>query len=266
VAVSGGKVGDRGPITLRLDDDLLRQGLVRDDELFVTGRIKDLIIIRGQNHYPQDIEHTAQASHPSLRPGCGAAFSVEAGGEERLVVVHEVVQRAPEGLRWPEVIAAIRAAVAANHELQAYGVVLLETGSIHKTSSGKIQRRACRQAFVDGTLRVVEQDVLPLAPSAEEESLPDRDRLLALPADQRQPILAEAMRGTLARLLKVDPSSVALDAPVVELGIDSLAIVELRHRVESDLGVEIPFELLIEGATLEGLAAHVVDRACTGGQ
>jgi acyl carrier protein len=124
----------------------------------------------------------------------------------------------------------------------------------------------CRQGFIDNTLRVVEQDVLPLATAEGEEALPDRASLLALPADQRQPVLAEAMRRQLARLLKVDPSSVALDTPVTELGIDSLAVVELRHQVETDLGVEIPFDLLIEGASLEGLAAHVVDHACAGGQ
>ncbi|MEM7585997.1 MAG: fatty acyl-AMP ligase, partial [Acidobacteriota bacterium] len=70
-------------------------GFLRDGELFITGRRKDLIIIRGRNLYPQDIESTAVASHPALRPGCGAAFGVEAGGEERLVVVQEASDRAP---------------------------------------------------------------------------------------------------------------------------------------------------------------------------
>src|SRR4029077_2284192 len=64
-------------------------GFLRGGELFVTGRLKDLIIIRGRNLYPQDIELTVERSHPALRPGCGAAFSIELGQEERLVVVHE---------------------------------------------------------------------------------------------------------------------------------------------------------------------------------
>ena len=68
-------------------------GFIEDGELFITGRIKDLIIIRGLNHYPQDIEWTVERCHAALRPGCGAAFTVEADSEERLVIVQEIDTR-----------------------------------------------------------------------------------------------------------------------------------------------------------------------------
>ena len=153
-------------------------GFVWQDQLFVTGRLKDVIIIRGANHYPQDIEFTVEQSHASLRPGCGAAFSVEVDGEERLVVVHEVERRYqpprqhlperrqvhvdpgsdpahPQPLQVDVVIGDIRQAVAGNHGLQTHAVLLLRAGGIPKTSSGKIQRHACRAGFLNHTLEVV---------------------------------------------------------------------------------------------------------------
>ncbi len=132
-------------------------GFVQDHELFVTGRLKDLIIIRGQNHYPHDIEMTVEKSHESLRSGCGAAFSIEKDGEERLVITHEIEQRFLRTCEVEEVVPAIRQTIAEKHDLQVYAVCLLKTASIPKTSSGKIQRYACQQGYLDGSLNVVGQ-------------------------------------------------------------------------------------------------------------
>lgn len=129
-------------------------GFLHEGELFVTGRLKDLIIIRGRNHYPQDIERTVEQSHPGMRLGCGAAFAVDVNGEEQLVVVQEV-ERHCRRLDAEEIVGNIRQAVAANHELQVYAVLLLKTGSIPKTSSGKIQRQACRVGFLSRSLDVL---------------------------------------------------------------------------------------------------------------
>lgn len=131
-------------------------GFLQDGELFITGRIKDVIIIRGQNHYPQDIELTVEKSHPALRPSFGAAFTVEIKGEERLVIVQEVERTYLRKLNVNEIVGTIRQAVAAEHALQVYAAVLVKTGSIPKTSSGKIQRHACRAGFITGSLNVVE--------------------------------------------------------------------------------------------------------------
>ncbi|NDJ22083.1 AMP-binding protein [Nostoc sp. B(2019)] len=131
-------------------------GFLQDGELFITGRIKDVIIIRGQNHYPQDIELTVENSHPALRRGCGAAFSIDFKGSERLVVVQEVERSYLRKLNVPEVIASIREAVVAQHGLDVCATVLVKSGSIPKTSSGKIRRLACRTVFLSGSLDVVE--------------------------------------------------------------------------------------------------------------
>ncbi|MFF5015151.1 fatty acyl-AMP ligase [Streptomyces sp. NPDC001165] len=135
-------------------------GFQRDGELFVTGRLKDLIVIDGRNHYPQDLELTAELSHPALRPGCTAAFSVDtaAVGEQPVLVAEIAPDDAGESEKITDLI---RSTVGEAHGLSLRDIVLVQPGTIPKTSSGKIQRRATRTAYLDGTLSVV------TAPAAE---------------------------------------------------------------------------------------------------
>src|SRR5262249_18938501 len=102
-------------------------GFLQDGELFVTGRIKDVIILHGRNHYPQDIEETVQLAHPRLRRGCGAAFEVLRDGRPRLVVVQEVERRCRD-LDVARLIGDVRQAVAERHDAQLYELWLLEYG------------------------------------------------------------------------------------------------------------------------------------------
>jgi len=113
-------------------------GFIKDDALFITGRLKDLMIIRGQNYYPQDIESTIQRKSSLLRQNCGAAFSIEVDGQERLVIVQEVEARRSQNL--DDVITLVRQSVAEEHQLQVYAVTLIKTGGMPRTSSGKIRR------------------------------------------------------------------------------------------------------------------------------
>jgi acyl-CoA synthetase (AMP-forming)/AMP-acid ligase II len=145
-------------------------GFLKDGELFVTGRIKDMIIIDGRNHYPQDIELTVEQAHPAIRSGCCAAFAIDVAGAERLVVVAEIdrhykparqasgeIAADPAALIQAEgeaIARTIRRAVAEQHDLNVHAVQLLKLGGVAKTSSGKIQRHACRAGFLEGTLDV----------------------------------------------------------------------------------------------------------------
>ena len=132
-------------------------GFIKDNELYITGRIKDMMILWGRNHYPQHIEETVESCHPALRPNHGAAFSVDVNGEEQLVVAHEINRTDLRKLNAEEVIGAIRLAVGEQILANVFAVSLLKTGSIPKTSSGKIQRRACQSMFLDGSLNTVAQ-------------------------------------------------------------------------------------------------------------
>lgn len=162
-----------------------------EGELFVTGRLKDVIIIRGRNHYPQDIEHTVEHSHQGLIRHRSAAFTVQVNGTEKLVVVAELERRyhqrrqqssvvppqqerrkfgdrrQPDSLDpgfdvklsnppiFDEIVRNIKMSVSKHHGLQVHRVLLLRIGTIPKTSSGKIQRYACRQGFLDNTLNII---------------------------------------------------------------------------------------------------------------
>lgn len=130
-------------------------GFIYGGQLFITSRLKDVIIIRGTNHYPQDIEWTVQESHEALRPENGAAFSTEVDGEERLIIAQEIERSYLKQLDVDEAIAAIRRAVFEQHEIQVYSILLLKPGTIPKTSSGKIQRRACCQNWLNGDFKAI---------------------------------------------------------------------------------------------------------------
>jgi acyl-CoA synthetase (AMP-forming)/AMP-acid ligase II len=122
-------------------------------ELFITGRIKDLVIIRGINHYPQDIEHTVQALHPALRQNCGAVFSVpDDEGAESLVIVQEIERTERNRIDPVEMTGLIREGVTDQHELFARHIVLIRQGMLPKTTSGKIQRSLARRLWLEGRL------------------------------------------------------------------------------------------------------------------
>ena len=222
-------------------------GFVRAGQLFVTGRIKDLIILRGRNHYPQDIEQTAEQAHPALQRGGCAAFTVERDGDELLVVVQEVDRQQRRGSLEPA-IDAIRQAVAEAHEISAGVVALIKPGTLPKTTSGKIQRRRCRERFLAGEL-----ELLALSDRAEVAEVAEGVAPAASPAARRAQ-LQEYLRDQAARALRVVPAALDMARPISAYGLDSLAAIELQHQVESDLGVPLAAVRLLEGASLAELA------------
>jgi acyl-CoA synthetase (AMP-forming)/AMP-acid ligase II len=121
--------------------------------LFVTGRIKDLIIIRGVNHYPQDIEQTMQGAHPALRRHGGAALSVpDERNVERLVLVQEIDRLHRHDFNAAEIKECIRRAVTSAHGIAAHDIVLIAPATLPKTTSGKVQRSLIRQLWTEGRL------------------------------------------------------------------------------------------------------------------
>ncbi|QSQ26356.1 amino acid adenylation domain-containing protein [Pyxidicoccus parkwayensis] len=227
-------------------------GLLRDGELFVVGRRKDLIILRGRNLHPQDLELSIERSHSALRPGCGAAFSIEVEGEERLAVMYEVDTRKP----WTpeELVAAVRRGLSEAHEVQLHTLVLIEPGALPKTSSGKIQRRACRAELLAGTARAVL--------TWRESDTGEGSAREAAPAAPAQPTTVEELETwLLARIagrLRVSPETLARDVPITSFGLDSLGAVELANDVES-LGTVLRMEVLLQGPTVTGLARTIFE-------
>lgn len=132
-------------------------GFLHKGELFITGRIKDTIILRGRNVYPQDIERTAEESHPGLRKGCNAAFSIDVHNENKVVLLQEMNSNYAvlQDCTFDEIYNSIRSAVAVNHGIQIHDIVLLKNNTLLKTSSGKIQRGACRAEYLSGGLSTI---------------------------------------------------------------------------------------------------------------
>jgi alkylation response protein AidB-like acyl-CoA dehydrogenase len=182
--------GEDGPSWLRTGD----LGFLAGGQLYITSRLKDLIIVRGLNHHPQDIEWSVHEAHPALRPGNVAAFGVDVAGEERLVLVHELRDGAWTDADLDAIPPTIAEALALRHEIPLQAVVLIPTGTLPKTSSGKVQRRATRAAFLAGTLgalrvwsppnvRATDLVVVPAPAAAADQanpSAPSRQRADAL--------------------------------------------------------------------------------------
>ena len=240
-------------------------GYIKEQQLYITGRIKDLIIIRGKNHYPQDIELSVELSHPRIRPGAAIAFSFERDGSERLALVAEVDTRQLKSAvekqeELGRIVTAIRTAVFAAHGLQISGVTLVKLRTIDKTSSGKLARQACKKRYLEKTLETefawnIEQFAIQPA-----SSLPQLQQLAA--AERRQ-ILSEYLSDEIQRLApgagRLDPSS---GIRLGELGLDSLAAMELAGNLESRFKVDLPVLKLLVTATFGELLAQLL--AATG--
>ena len=242
-------------------------GFIHHGELFITGRLKDLIIIRGSNHYPQDLERTAEQSHPALRPGCGAAFSVDVDGEERLVIISEIERQYLRGAI-DEIAGNIRQAIAEQHELQLYAAVLIKPGSMLKTSSGKVQRGACRVSYLMKRLDAVYEWTLDavnstaassLSTMAEESenSMPEQPKTPQTATIKTKEAIQSWLVTQIAERLRVNPRNVDIQAPFARYGMDSIQAVNLAADLESWLGREFSPTLAYDYPTIDALARYL---------
>lgn len=235
----GARIEDAGESYLRTGD----LGFIDDGQLFVTGRLKDLIILGGRNYYPQDLELAAERSHASLRPGHAAAFALESEGRERLAIVLEVTRHHRES-EHEAVFSAVRRALAEREGVLPDVVVLVRQNGIPRTSSGKVQRRATRAMLLDGTLDVV---------ASSDETIDDVARVLAEPSDAVAPVEAW-LRRWVADELQIDVSIVDPTASVRDYGLDSVAAVRLVTELEQVLGRRVEVSLLWKEPSIRSLA------------
>lgn len=224
-------------------------GFLYENELYITGRLKDLMIIRGKNHYPQDIEHTTGQSHPALKPGGCAAFSVEEAGEERLVVVAEIEPQTLKSFQQEDIFAAIRSEIALRHELQVFAIVLLKRRSIPKTSSGKIRRSACRDAFLRQQLEVEAEWKGDLSEPEEIKAAPVVSATLSA-ANIREWIITWLSRRLKVPAAKIDPSE-----SMQAYGLDSMGTAAFEEDISKFVGFTWPvMDFLINEPSIEEIS------------
>jgi 3-oxoacyl-(acyl-carrier-protein) synthase/acyl carrier protein len=276
-------------------------GFILDGNMYICGRAKDLVIVNGKNHYPNDIEASIDDFCASLvRPGCSAVFSVDRpDGTEAMIVCAEVRD---ERCDFAAVVATIRKAVVAQHQTTFQEVVLLKPRSIPKTTSGKIQRQRCKMAYTDEALSVVfhfidkKRGELPKPKSAPsephnlagkavevvksgedasgaadlaEESCPplspnadtQDSRWLGLSADQVRLQVDAAVQAAFSNL-QSDGKDPA--EPFAEMGIDSVTAMEVVHGLGEELQIELSPAALYDHPTIDDLTAHLALRI-TGG-
>ena len=236
-------------------------GFLWGGELFVTGRIKDVIIIRGDNYYPQDIELVAEQSHLALRASSGAAFSIEIDGQERLILAQEVKRSYLRKVNVMEVAKAIRLAVSTTFDLDVYSVVLLKTYSLPKTSSGKVQRQQCRSDFLSGVLNVVGHEELTGTSAIEAQKAGNRlETWSQLESVHQRPsisVVRQWLIDQLTQRINLSPAQIDVDRPLAEYGLSSLVAVGLSGDLQDWLGCSLPVTLLYDYPSITALSRHL---------
>jgi acyl-CoA synthetase (AMP-forming)/AMP-acid ligase II len=234
----------RNAITeLSKTDGFLRTGdlgFIHDGELYICGRMKDLIIIRGRNHYPQDIEHCADQDD-RLRPGCSAAFSVSVNNNESLVLVAEVRDESTASV-YEEISASVRSRVSNEHGVSIYALVLVKPRSIYKTSSGKIARQRTMMGFKNkGELQAVYQWTVAEGAAEEElkEDAPIEVGSWDSPEDLLKKLCDDAAKflGPEGKAAGVNPKT-----PLIDLGLDSMSLNQFKGLLTSKYSVKMSDE------------------------
>lgn len=223
-------------------------GFIRNGELFFTGRLKELIICHGKNHYPQDIERTVEEAQSCLRPHCGAAFSINLDGEEKLVVAYEVLRK-HKTMDFQPLFESVRKAILDHHQLATHAIVIMQPKSMPKTTSGKLQRTACRDRYLKNDLLVVAEwrepltSLSPLSPSTQTE--PQEARFL-------KRILEGLATTTHSPLETLHP-----EMPFSDFGLDSVRAISLMGMLGEAFGLDLSPTLIYDYPNAKKLAHHL---------
>lgn len=233
-------------------------GYKRNGELFVTGRIKDLIIVRGRNHYPQDIEETVDGSHPALAPNGSAAVLVQTGESEGVAIVCEVQRSMLRSVNVDEVFARVRSAVFDGHELNPVAIALIRPATLPRTSSGKIQRWECRAQYAAGTLDTIAfwraPAGLPLENSPNAPASPVQGAITSAAVETW-------LRTWISARLGKPVSTIDAELAFADSGLDSVSAVELSSDLSQWVGLEVSPTLVWDFPTLRMAAEYLAGQA-----
>lgn len=226
-------------------------GFMWEGELFVTGRIKEMIIVSGRNHYPQDIEHSLQACNPVFRKGCGAAFAVVVQGKEQLVIMQELSDTTLQPMEYQQLALQGARAIGFRHGISAKALVFIAPGTLPKTSSGKIQRTEARKIYEAGNITT-----LYTWDNSAQVIKSSQAKNMARPFTDWQSELYVQMQSWVSDKLNIEAHHVDLDVTFSELGVDSIEAIELVDRLQDTIQRTIPATELLRYPTVRALIEH----------
>ncbi|KPA14701.1 peptide synthetase [Candidatus Magnetomorum sp. HK-1] len=234
-------------------------GFMKDHLLYVTGRLKDLIIVNGRNFYPQDIETTAQSCHPAIRKGCCVAFSITIERTERVCLVLEIKKNKMTQLNPDQVIKEILRSVTQWHDIEIYAVILVHPDTIPKTSSGKPQRSLCKKEFTEIKLAIIHEWHHHISPPS---TIHPTSKAISLKEKQKKFVYEEIkqwMKHRIHEIISIDIKEISDDDLFEDLGLDSSRSVSLSFQLKEWLGYEIHPFILYQYKTIDSLATYLVE-------
>lgn len=236
-------------------------GFLHNKELTISGRIKEVIIIRGANYYPQAIEESVQKALPALKDNGGAAFTVNSQGQEQLVLVQEVERTYIKKLDKAEAFATAKRVIGEDFGLQLVDMVIIRPATLPKTSSGKIQRTKAQQLYQQQELAVVAQLSDNKASFDTESGLSETASANTIPTlnlTSEEEALCNMLRMVLATHAQVDMQSIAVTQDVMSLGLDSLAVINVSQSIQMMTGIELPLVELLTSPTVIDVARMII--------
>lgn len=226
-------------------------GFIHHDELFITGRAKDLIILRGRNVYPVDVERAAEAASPALRPGCSAVFIADEENDEQLVLCAELRNGHQGKEELNKIAAAIRREVMKSEGVHVGTVALLSARTVPKTTSGKVRRSTCRKLWLEGKLKTRLRDEIPTATAHQLVCDPGPARAAASSTE-------DVIHAAVCEVTRCD---VDRNTPLADqVNLDSVEFVSLVTLIEQRLQVRLPVTILNRYPTISALAEHLRSR------
>jgi acyl-CoA synthetase (AMP-forming)/AMP-acid ligase II/acyl carrier protein len=236
-------------------------GFLSDGQLFVTGRMKDLIIVRGLNYHPQDLEEVAWQSHTAIEPNGVIAFQADQSDTFDIVVIAEIRREVLRRADLAEIVAVVRSALAVHFQLAGIAVGLVGPRALPRTSSGKVKRSQAQATQRDCQFQLLCFDD-GRAPNStlHDEGLKAADAVVHEPLALPLSHIESWLHDLVARNLKIDRELVRCDMPVLEMGLDSLSQLQLTHEINAKFGFDVEVEHYFDGVSIRDIG-QLIERA-----
>lgn len=229
-------------------------GFTHRGEVFITGRLKEMLVIRGRNYYPQDIEKTILNAHSALKLGGGAVFSGEGVANDKLVIIHEIKRKYVRHLDGVEILRCLQTVVSQEYGLNIDDLVLIKPNSLKKTSSGKTKRYLMKKLYIQDQIESLFSSKKNTNFSMTDIQNLTYDSLIQVSGTRQKLLLAAYTKTILAGFLQCDISLLDSSQSIQELGLDSVQLVDLKLKLDQVIGSEFPLEKFMELPSIEVLA------------